>query len=131
MTQKDKFRLNVEAWLFAFAEFRRQTNGFSLDIETLTADELSGLKLVGDWFLQFEPFMYRVLAPKEHAKVKRSVAYLAYLQKRQMEAMQTQTTESEAQSKKLNALVKTFHLLTAEQREKHTKEIFGWEQGRT
>lgn len=131
MTQKDKFRLNVEAWLYALKEFQQQTNGFSLDIETLTADELSGLKLVGDWFLQFEPFMYRVLAAKEHAKVKRSVAYLAYLQQRQMEAMQKEAAESEAQSRRLMALLKTFHLLTPEQREQHTNEIFGWEQERT
>lgn len=87
---KQQIKGTVAYWLSSLGQHRHETNGFSLVIGTLHADDLRTLKIPSDWFLDFAPFMFRVIAPKHHAELRGTIAYLTELRCRQAEAWEAE-----------------------------------------
>ena len=76
----------VRHWLSIMGQHRYETAGFSLNLAELTDAELVNLKTVTANFLDFAPVMFQVVHPKQHAELRRAVAYLTELSELQNEA---------------------------------------------
>lgn len=84
---KEKVKAAVEYWLSACRQHEHETEGFTACIHDLTDDELMRHKMVTGWFIDFAPFMFKVIHPKETARLRCAVAYLNELRNRQEETI--------------------------------------------
>ncbi|MFZ1736020.1 MAG: hypothetical protein WAU31_03740 [Candidatus Moraniibacteriota bacterium] len=83
---KEQIKDAVEYWLSSLGQHRHETRNMSLTLGTLHDDDLETLKMPTDWFLDFAPFMFRVIAPKHHAELRTTISYLTELRCRQTDA---------------------------------------------
>lgn len=83
---KQNLKAAVTYWLSSLGQHRHETDDFSLVIGTLPEDEVMNLKIPSDWFLDFAPFMFKVIAPKHHAELRGTIAYLTELRCKQADA---------------------------------------------
>lgn len=89
----EKLKTAVRHWLSVCRQLEFETNGFTLCIHELTDDQLTNLKPVSGWFLDFAPFMFKITRPKEHARLRTTIAYLTTLQGLQAMAWGEKQTE--------------------------------------
>ena len=85
----------IEHWLSVCRQHEYETAGFTLTLHELTDSDLVNLKQVAHWFLDFAPFMFKVIAQKEHARLRTIVTYLTTLQGFQAEAWERKKSEFE------------------------------------
>jgi len=74
---------DVHLWLSIMRQHEHETEGFSADLSAMQPDELQNLKPVARQTIEFAPGMFRLIAPKDHPKLRRAIAYLTDLMHRQ------------------------------------------------
>lgn len=92
---KEQIKNAVEYWLSSLGQHRHETRNMSLTLATLCPEDLRALKTPTDWFLDFAPFMFRVVAPKHHAELRTTIAYLSELKYRQQQAWKAEMEKNE------------------------------------
>lgn len=97
---------SVKYWLSVCRQFEHETNGFSLVLHNLTDDELTNLKPVAGWFLDFAPFMFKLVHRKEHARLRTVIAYLTALQGFQADAWKRKNEEYQTRLNNTKAWVR-------------------------
>lgn len=98
---KEQMRKAVGHWLSTARQFQYETDNFSVSLYLMNRDELTNLKPVSSWFLDFAPFMFKVTAPASHAKLRTCIAYLTTLQG--LQAMAWQEYQTDVQKRIENA----------------------------
>ncbi len=83
----------VDSWLSVMRQHEVETNGFSADLATMAAHDLRNLKAVTRQTIDFAPAMFPLVAPKDHPKLRRAIAYLTDLRERQQVAFAQQEQE--------------------------------------
>lgn len=104
---KEKLKTAVKHWQSVAREFEYETNGFTRCLHQMTADELTQIKPVSLWFLDFAPFMFKITQPKEHARLRTTIAYLTALQGFQALAWEVKQTEFETKLENVKKWVRS------------------------
>lgn len=84
---KENLKQAVQYWLSACRQHEYETEGFTVCIHDLTDADLVRMKMVTGWFLDFAPFMFRIIHPKETGRLRGALAYLNELRNRQEETI--------------------------------------------
>jgi hypothetical protein len=121
MTREEKIKA-VETWLSVVGQHRHETQGFTLYLQLLTDDDLTTLRFVYDWVLDFAPEMFRVVIPAYHAEMRRTIAYLSRLQDLQRQAWARKLDDWETKTNELSGIVAGFEYMTTKQIVKLTTE---------
>lgn len=103
---KDTYKTAVEYWLSCANQHEYETNGFTVVIGELTDEQLMCCKMPTDWFLDFAPVMFRVVAPKDHAALRSTIAYLTELRCRQLQALAEDINKMENQRQRIQKWIK-------------------------
>ena len=103
----DKIQTAVKHWQSVCRQFEYETGGFTRCLHEMTADELTGIKPVSLWFLDFAPFMFKITPPKEHARLRTMIAYLTALQGFQALAWEAKQTEFETKLENVKKWVRS------------------------
>jgi len=86
MSQKGNIEAAVRHWLSVEQQHEYEMQGFRVELHTMTDTELLATKRVMQWFLDFAPAMFQVVAPKEYPRLRKTIAYLTELQQLQNDA---------------------------------------------
>ena len=73
-------------WLSQLGQYRRETAGFSADIDALEDSELVLMLPVSAGFLKSAPLMFQVFHEKHHRELRRIIAYLGHMSELQQAA---------------------------------------------
>ena len=104
----------VDFWISIMRQHEQETVGFSADLSAMQPDELQNLKTVNRETLEFAPGMFRLIAPKDHPKLRRAIAYLTDLQHRQQVALGQQIHQWEKEARAFNGKMKSQNFATWE-----------------
>lgn len=88
MAAKTNFHLSAEIWLSWEGRTRYETSNYTLRLSGLTEEELLNLAPIPADMIVFAPQMFHVVAPRQHPKLKATIAYLTELHERQTVAWQ-------------------------------------------
>lgn len=89
------------------AEIRKHTNGFTLNVDALTDEQVTGLPNVSREFANFLPCLFDVLHPKHYAELRRAIAYVYNLHERQQQAWASMAQVWQDQSDLLHEIINT------------------------
>lgn len=124
----ERLQTAVEYWMSAKRQFEYETKGLTLVLHELSDEELTGIKAVSPWFLDFAPFMFNVYQKRFHPKLRTTIAYLTALQALQSGAWQRKANEWERETSELKQLIKELPGLTASERKERIWSHFKFEQ---
>lgn len=126
---KERLKMFVDYWFSMRDQYRLETNGFTLDLSTLTDYELISIKWVIPAFLAMAPRILEHLKPKHKPEMRRAIAYLTDLHERQLAANPKCVERWEKRSSELVQTYKKMQNPELSQTEKTNllKEHFGWE----
>jgi len=96
----------VDFWISIMRQHEQETVGFSADLSAMQPDELQNLKTVNRETLEFAPGMFRLIAPKDHPKLRRAIAYLTDLHERQQTALANQAQAWNAERRAIAEQIK-------------------------
>ena len=78
---------SVQVWDRESARLIEATYNMKLDLESLTDAQLIDMPFVTADFIGFAPFMFNVLHPKEHPRLRKLIAYMDHLRNLQGAAL--------------------------------------------
>jgi hypothetical protein len=93
----------AQTWLRLLAVHQHETQNFTLNLETLTDDELTALRGVSPEFLDCVPVMLPAVKSKHAAELKGIVVYLTHLNALQAAAWQRTLAKYQAEEDRINA----------------------------
>lgn len=86
MANRSTFKMSVETWLRWEGRTRYETRNYKVSLSDLTQDELMNLAPIPHDMIVFAPAMFNAIHPRQHPKLKKTIAYLTELNERQQEA---------------------------------------------
>lgn len=76
----------AQTWLSLATQYHHETQGFTLDLHSLSDDDLRAIKQVSAEFIDYAPHMERTIHPAAVPKFKEMIPYLQVLSALQSEA---------------------------------------------